>query len=441
MADSQDAPQMDNSSPVRGMTPPLRILMVAPQPFFRARGTPFSVLHRIRVLVEAGHLVDLITYPFGENVDMDGLRIIRSGRPRFVHDVKIGPSIAKLMLDVPLYWETVKALRNRDYDILHSHEEAAFFAVRLARTFGLIHIYDMHSSLPHQLSNFSSFNLGPVRSLFSWFERNVLQTCNGVITICKELEEIALPLCGDTPHRMIENTADDQNVFPIPGHDTRAKYALSNRPLILYTGTFESYQGLDLLLRSFQLLRERGVEAQLILVGGRQKQIDDYRKLAADLEIIDDVMFVGTVHPSEIPGFIDAADLIVSPRSAGTNTPLKLYGYMRSGKPLVATDLLTHTQTLDEEIACLVPASSEGIAEGIAKILGNPNYAQKISSAAKSRADLHYSDSGYVNKVLGFYDEVLGQSYDSTDGSNQTPDSATTVEPAVQHSERTSSVK
>ena len=415
--------------------------MVAPQPFFRARGTPFSVLHRIRVLVEAGHSVDLITYPFGENVDMVGLRVIRSGRPAFVHDVKIGPSIAKLMLDIPLYWETVRALRNGNYDILHSHEEAAFFAVGLAKRFGLIHIYDMHSSLPHQLSNFSSFNLGPVRSFFSWLERRVLQTCNGVITICKELEEIALPICGSTPHCMIENTADDQKVFPIPDHDTKAKYSLGNRPLVLYTGTFEPYQGIDLLLQSFRLLRDRGVDARLILAGGRQKQIDGYRELASELEIIDDVMFIGTVHPSEIPGLIDAADVIVSPRSAGTNTPLKLYGYMRSGKPLVATDLLTHTQTLDARIACLVPATREGLADGVAKILGSPDYARQISSAAKARADSQYSDSGYVKKVLGFYDEVLGQSHDLIRRLNQSLDGTTTIEPAVNCSESSRSAQ
>jgi hypothetical protein len=47
--------------------------MIAPQPFFRARGTPFSVLHRIRALVLLGHSVDLVTYPFGEPVPLDGL--------------------------------------------------------------------------------------------------------------------------------------------------------------------------------------------------------------------------------------------------------------------------------------------------------------------------------------------------------------------------------
>ena len=73
----------------------MRILMIAPEPFFEPRGTPFSEFHRIRALTTLGHEVDLVTYPFGADVSMPGLRVFRSLRPPFVHRVKIGPSFAK----------------------------------------------------------------------------------------------------------------------------------------------------------------------------------------------------------------------------------------------------------------------------------------------------------------------------------------------------------
>ncbi len=46
--------------------------MIAPEPFFEPRGTPFSEFHRIRALTELGHQVDLVTYPFGHDVDDAG---------------------------------------------------------------------------------------------------------------------------------------------------------------------------------------------------------------------------------------------------------------------------------------------------------------------------------------------------------------------------------
>ena len=53
--------------------PTVRILMIAPEPFFEPRGTPFSEFHRIRALTALGHEVDLVTYPFGQDVAMTGI--------------------------------------------------------------------------------------------------------------------------------------------------------------------------------------------------------------------------------------------------------------------------------------------------------------------------------------------------------------------------------
>src|SRR6476659_2285805 len=84
------------------ITRTVRILMIAPEPFFEPRGTPFSEFHRIRALTALGHQVDLVTYPFGRDVSMPGLRIFRCLKPPFVRSVKIGPSIAKIPLDALL---------------------------------------------------------------------------------------------------------------------------------------------------------------------------------------------------------------------------------------------------------------------------------------------------------------------------------------------------
>ena len=62
----------------------MHILMIAPEPFFEPRGTPFSEYHRIRALLDLGHTVDLVTYPFGSDVVLSGLRIFRALRPPFI---------------------------------------------------------------------------------------------------------------------------------------------------------------------------------------------------------------------------------------------------------------------------------------------------------------------------------------------------------------------
>src|SRR4029079_9277972 len=133
----------------------VRILMIAPEPFFEPRGTPFSEFHRIRALTALGHQVDLVTYPFGENVSMPGLRVIRSLRPPFVKRVKIGPSAAKFPLDALLALTAFRVGLTGKYDAVHSHEEGGVIGVILSALLRVPHLYDMHSSLPQQLTNFA----------------------------------------------------------------------------------------------------------------------------------------------------------------------------------------------------------------------------------------------------------------------------------------------
>ncbi len=381
--------------------------MVAPQPFFRARGTPFSVLHRIRALCSAGHQVDLITYPFGEDISFDGLTIHRAAKPPLVNDVKIGPSFAKILLDWPVYQLTKRLLRENSYDVLHSHEEAAFFCVGLAKKHSLLHVYDMHSSLPAQLKTFGSFDVAPIRGTFEYLENKVLKTCDGVITICEDLADTALPICGDTPHAMIENTADDRKAFGSDREDVRDAFRLDGKHVILYTGTFESYQGLDILLVAMQVLVERQPKAHLLMVGGQAHQIESYKSMAKRLGIDENITFTGMISPSRIPSFQDVSDIIVSPRSSGTNSPLKIYGYMRCGRPVVATNLFTHTQVLDDSVALLVDPTPDALAAGIERLISDPDLAASIGAAATRRAEADFSDDAYVRKVLKFYEEVI----------------------------------
>jgi glycosyltransferase involved in cell wall biosynthesis len=384
------------------------ILMVAPQPFFRARGTPFSILHRIRALLSSGrHRIHLLTYPFGEDVRMPGLTITRCKRPLLVRDVSIGPSLAKALLDVRLYALTARTLRNASYDVIHSHEEAAFFCQRFADQYRIPHIYDMHSSLPQQLSNFSRFDVWPLRRLFRYLEAGVLERCDGIITICAELGEIADPYATDKPHSMIENTADDSTVFGTGDGSCAGLPGLDGKRVILYTGTLEKYQGLDLLLGAFGRVRQAIPQAHLLLVGGTESQVKGLQSQLEQQGLVESVTLTGTVHPSRIPDIYRLAQVIVSPRSRGTNTPLKIYSYLRSGKPIVATNLLTHTQTLTEDMACLVEPSIEGLASGITRVLLDESFASHLSRAAMRKAATSYPDSAYISKVNEFFSRVM----------------------------------
>ena len=90
--------------------------MLAPEPFFEPRGTPFSEYHRIKALGELGHHVDLITYPIGRDVALPNLRIFRSARVPFVNRVSIGPSLTKVLLDAVMLFTIARRVIAERYD-------------------------------------------------------------------------------------------------------------------------------------------------------------------------------------------------------------------------------------------------------------------------------------------------------------------------------------
>jgi glycosyltransferase involved in cell wall biosynthesis len=386
--------------------------MIAPEPFFEPRGTPFSEYHRIRALLELGHTVDLVTYPFGRDVTLPGLRVFRCLRPPFVHDVRIGPSAAKVPLDAALTLTAIRRALSERYDAVHSHEEGSMIGVALAAALGVPHLYDMHSSLPQQLTNFAFSRSRALANVFSWMERFVIRRSRVVVVICPHLEETVRGIEPSVPAVLIEN-APGSGDTPIAGsgHGLRAELGIADgAPMILYTGTFEAYQGLDLLFSSARLVAASRPDARFVLAGGRPDQLAGARAAAAKAGAAAVVVFAGQRPPEEIPRFLDAADVLVSPRSTGTNTPLKIYQYLRSGRPIVATRLLTHTQVLDEQVAILTPPTPEGFAAGILSALADPVRAREIGDRARRMAESKYSYEAYLAHTRRAYDYLAAPS-------------------------------
>lgn len=387
----------------------MHILMIAPEPFFEPRGTPFSEFHRIRALISLGHTVDLVTYPFGADVDLPGLTIIRSLKPPFVSRVRIGPSWAKVPLDALLALTALRVALTRRFDVVHSHEEGGAIGVVLAWLWRKPHLYDMHSSLPQQISNFGYGRHRWLASLFGWIERVMIRRSQAVIVICQDLDDTVKALGIPVPTVLIENAAGS-GAAPSAGTGLRVRESLgltADTPVVLYTGTFEAYQGLGLLYQAMARVVEIKPEARLVMVGGAPDQVEAARAEAGRAGVGTQVIFTGQRPAEEVPAYLDAASVLVSPRSSGTNTPLKIYQYLRAGRPIVATRLRTHTQVLDDSVALLVEPTADGLAGGILRGLDAPESAE-LATRARTLAETKYSDEAFIDKTRRVY-EVLTQ--------------------------------
>jgi glycosyltransferase involved in cell wall biosynthesis len=95
--------------------------------------------------------------------------------------------------------------------------------------------------------------------------------------------------------------------------------------------------------------------------------------------------------------------VLISPRILGSTTPLKIYSYLHSGRPIVATRIGAHTQILNPNIAYLVEPTVEAFAEGITTILNQPEIAECLGRNAYEFARENFNYKDYAEKLSLIY--------------------------------------
>jgi len=298
------------------------------------------------------------------------------------------------------------------YDAVHSHEEMGLVGVWVARWLGVPHLYDMHSSLPQQLGNFKFSGSRLLRRVFDDVERRMVSGSDVVITICQELQDTVTGMGHGGRAILIENVmgGDVEDPPTLTGEEIRHRWQLpADAPLVLYTGTFEAYQGLDMLLEAAARLQATHPAARVLVVGGSEEQVAAARVRAVELGATT-VAFAGQQPAREIPAFVAAATVLASPRIRGTNTPLKIYSYLRSGVPIVATNLLTHTQVLTPDVARLAPAEAAPFAGAIGGLLDDPAARRSLAEAARRLSDAKYSREVYLGRTAEAARRLAGSS-------------------------------
>lgn len=384
----------------------MKILMIAPQPFFEPRGTPISVYQRLEGLSALGHQIDLITYHVGRDVDIPNVKIHRVRKIGVIQHVRIGPSRAKILLDVLIFFKAIRMLLAKRYDVIHSHEEASFFGVILAKIFRTRHLYDMHSVLSKQLGNFDFGNKPVFVKIFEMLEKMVLKASDAVINVGSDLGEYVKSVDPGIQTITIENVAlhaYQTAIQPEAMTELAQKLNLHGRIPILYTGTYEKYQGLDMVLGCVDKVIKQYPNAIFIFVGAKVYQAQEWTEKAARMNLAGHTLFVDVVSPEDSMVYLAYASLLISPRLNGTTVPLKIYSYLHAGKPIVATNINAHTQVLTTDTAILVEPNKDAFADGILKILGDPQQAESLGENAHRLAQEKFNYQNYMIKVNKIY--------------------------------------
>jgi glycosyltransferase involved in cell wall biosynthesis len=369
-----------------------RVLLCSPQPFYEDRGTPIAVRQVLLGLASLGYEVDVVTYPIGREVQIEGVRVFRGANPLKIRSVPIGFSLRKIVLDLGMIPMIYERLRKHKYVCIHAVEEAAFPAVIFGRLFGLPFIYDMQSSLPEQLLHYRVFRWAWMQRLFNRCEEWLLTNADWVMS-STGLSNRIRSIRPTAPFREWSFFSDYRQDFLPEVEELRAMLQIpEGSPVVVYAGTFEDYQGLPTLLAGIPAVLSKVPNAVFVLVGDSGSKGASFYRQARKMGVENSLRVISRQERERIPAFLALADVLFSPRLYGGNLPLKIFEYLASGKPIVATDIPAHRSVLNEKRAVLVAPEPHAFADAIVWVLQNPLEATALAEAAR----------GYVTEQFGW---------------------------------------
>lgn len=398
-----------------------RTLFISPQPYFQWRGSPIRVGFNAQALSELGFEVDLLTLPFGEEKNIPGVRVIRAPNIFRRSGIPIGPSFWKAMFDIILFFMALRLAFKEKYSVIHGIEDAGLIAVIAGKLTKAKIVYEKHSDP-------SSYKKGRIRNIIMLFygklEKFMARNADAIIGTGPGLADQARAAAGhgkpvyhifDIPSSLID--ADPDSTVA-----TKEKLQKSRDDILLtYVGSFAVYQGVDLLFNSIPLVVREHPQARFIVIGGNEQEIKERKQFLEKHDCRTNVDFIGKVPPDELPVYLAASDILLSPRISGVNTPLKLLDYLKAGKPVVATELPCNRQILDESCAAFAGTDPEGFAATVIKLIDNPAARERMGKHAREKTDSLYNFKEFKNRLAECYNKLL---HTSSETSGTTPDKA-----------------
>ena len=217
-----------------------------------------------------------------------------------------------------------------------------------------------------------------------FFHKRVFKKSRAIITITQKLKDLFIKKGIDGNKVLVAADGIDLKDFNVKVTKEEARKKLNlplDKKIVMYIGLFDKWKGHLTLLESSKFFGSQ--EIRLVMIGGTEKQV---KKLK---EEYPNVVFLGYLPYTDLPINQKAADLLVIPNSGEMSiskyytSPLKLFSYMVSQRPIIASDLPSLREVLNENNAILVKSDSpQALAKGIKRTLKNPDFSAKISAQA-----------------------------------------------------------
>lgn len=287
-----------------------------------------------------------------------------------------------------------KELRESKRKIILTRDELSVLSLRLL---GHIVFYDLHGF--------------PARK--QWFWKHMVYGASGFIVTSNAKVERCMRMFKISREKIVvAPNGFDPALFSLPGTENkkhlRKKLLLpENKNIILYTGHLYDWKGASVLAETAKALTDRC----FVFVGGTLRDVENFSRKYGTIE---NIIIKGYEPHERIPQYLKSADVLVLPNSRKSKdknfalhseydtVPIKLFEYMASGTPIVASDLPSIREFLDEESTVFVEADNpKDLESGIEAVLRDSILACRISERARV-VSAAYTWEMRAEKIINF---------------------------------------
>ncbi|HEX9079177.1 MAG TPA: glycosyltransferase family 4 protein [Desulfuromonadaceae bacterium] len=385
----------------------LRILMLAPTPYFADRGCHVRIYEEARALNSLGHDIRIVSYHLGR--DMPGIPVLRIPNIPWYTKLTAGPSWHKLYLDALLLFRAVPLLFSFRPHVIHAHlHEGAFIGWFLKQLSGVPLLLDYQGSLTDECVAHGFFRPSSLAvRLFGRIERAIDACADRIVTSSGAGVTELVGKWGMARERVdaVIDGVDTEVFRPYPCQEGRERLAIDRDvPLVAYLGVMSRYQGTDALLDCIALLKAEGVRVHFLVMGFPSER---YQQEAEARGIADMITFTGRIDYWDAPLLLSAADIAVAPKLSPTEANGKIYNYMACGLPVVAFDTPVNREALGETGIYAGYGDTRDLALKIAALLGDPEARTSYGAQVRERAVHEHAWQARARALVATYRAIM----------------------------------
>lgn len=374
----------------------MKILVVAPTPFFADRGTHIRILEEALALEKRGHELTIATYHIGRDIKgevetrIDVRRILRL--LFWYKKLEAGPDWQKIVLDIMLIRKVFNLARTGRPEVIHAHLHEGvligFIVQKLLFWRKMKLVADFHGSLTKEMESHSYLKGGLLRKIFSFIEKTVDNMGQSACASSWENAEELRSIRQDAEVAVVLDGVNLDHYAALPAkEELRRELELpQDKTIITYAGALVPNKGISYLLEAMEAVLAQSPKAFFVLGGFPIEEAESF-VYARGLE--KRVRLVSPLNYFEMPKLLKASDIGIDPKDSSTRQASgKILQYMAAGLAVVCFDRSNNRHYLEDAGAYSSTMGAQGLVSQILGLIENEDVRKEKGQKAQERAAL-----------------------------------------------------